>query len=224
MFFMSMPKEISALRFTSFFSFMSIIYLTIVVIAEFFEMRSDYGEKVSDAPAARANAYSIFLVEPLVLFAYTCHPNVLPIYEELQDRSVKKMGSVLTIGLILVMLAYLLVGVFGFLTFYDDYGMFDFPGDFLTAKYHDGDILISIASWAILVTVLAGCPLLVHPCRDSTIRFLWKDNAISKLRYITVVATIVVLGLALALAIPNITIIFSLIGSLSSPFICYIIP
>ena len=63
---------------------MAIIYLTIVVVVKFFTDTSDTNETFVNAPAARANSYSIFAVVPLVLFAYTCHPNVLPIYSEMK--------------------------------------------------------------------------------------------------------------------------------------------
>jgi amino acid permease len=204
-------------------SFLTILYLTIVVVIEFFVRKSDYAEAVAHAPPARINVFSIFLVVPLVLFAYTCHPNVLPIYVELKRQTVKRMNWILFIALFLVMAFYLLVGVFGFLTFYSKYSVSDFPGEILIA-YKDGGVLTTVCSWTILLTVLTASPLLVHPCRDFTIVFFWKTRTIPKLKYLGVVTGICLLALVLSISIPSITIIFTLVGSVSSPFICYIIP
>ena len=81
---MSLPKEISFLRWTAMLSVTSITYLSIAVVIEYFLMTDDYNSNYASAPAARSGAYSTFTVVPLVVFAYTCHPNILPIYDELK--------------------------------------------------------------------------------------------------------------------------------------------
>jgi amino acid permease len=116
-------------------SFMSICYLSIAIVIEYFVQTGDTNSNFADAPPARANAYSIFVCVPTIVFAYTCHPNVLPIYVELRKRNTRHMTKILVIGLTIVMFCYMLVGVFGFLTFYDDYGMISFPGEVLAASY-----------------------------------------------------------------------------------------
>jgi sodium-coupled neutral amino acid transporter 2 len=143
---LSLCKDISALRYTSFISFLTCSYLAIVVVAEFFILKGDdSGKKFADAPPARFTLFSIFEVFPLVVVAYTCHPNVMPIYDELQRRTVKRGNKFLFRGLLLVMVLYLFVGVFGFLTFYDDYDeITDFPSQILRADYNDGDPLVII--------------------------------------------------------------------------------
>lgn len=141
---LSLMKQISALRYTSLLSFLSCVYLAIAVIIGFFTMRSDPGERFAHAPAAEFSAYSFFTSTGFVVFSFTCHPNVVAIYQELQRRDAKRGFKFLSRGLFMALILYLIVGVFGFLTFYKEYSMTSFPGQILQAKYHKGNIPIII--------------------------------------------------------------------------------
>lgn len=142
---LSIAKKISVLRFTSVLSCAACIYLGLVVTAEFFEMRKgNISERFIDASPAEFTAFSIFEVCPLVVFAYTCHPNVLLIYDELQRKTPKRGYKFLSRGLVTVMIIYLVVGVFGYLTFYKEYSISKFPTNILAAKYHDGNVAVII--------------------------------------------------------------------------------
>uniref|UniRef100_A0A8C2AE46 Solute carrier family 38 member 4 n=1 Tax=Cyprinus carpio TaxID=7962 RepID=A0A8C2AE46_CYPCA len=59
-------------------------------------------------------AYTI----PILAFAFVCHPEVLPIYSELKDRSRRKMQKVSNLSILAMLVMYLLSALFGYLTFY----------------------------------------------------------------------------------------------------------
>ena len=134
------------LRFTSLLSCLACIYLAIALFYGFFSMRSGHtSERFRDAPATELTPYSIFSSFGFVVFAFTCHPNVIPIYQELQRRSAKRGFKFLYRGLLIALVLYYLVGIFGFLTFYKEYHpITDFPQQILQAKYHKGDVPIII--------------------------------------------------------------------------------
>ena len=146
---LSLMKQISALRYTSLLSCIACIYLGIAVFYGFFSMRgSDANERFQDAPAVEMSAYCIFTASGYVVFGFTCHPNVIPIYQELQRRSTKRGFKFLSRGLMIVLVLYLVVGIFGFLTFYKEYHpITDFPTQILQAKYHKGDVPIIIVRY-----------------------------------------------------------------------------
>lgn len=145
---LSLKKEISSLRYTSILSCMACIYLAIAVTYGFFSMRSgETNERFKNAPGSEPTAYSLFTASGYVVFGFTCHPNVIPIYQELQRRDTKRGFQFLSRGLIVVLLLYLVVGIFGFLTFYKEYHpLTDFPTQILQAKYHSGNIPIIIVN------------------------------------------------------------------------------
>ena len=143
---LSLKKEISTLRYTSVLSCMACVYLSFAVTYGFFSMRSgETAERFADAPATELSAYNIFTAMGFVVFGYTCHPNVIPIYQELQRRDLKRGFQFLSRGLFIVLMLYLVVGICGFLTFYKEYHpITSFPTQILQAKYHKGDVPIII--------------------------------------------------------------------------------
>ena len=226
---LSLKKEISSLRYTSLVSTLSCIYLSIAIMYSFFSETSDTNSAFEDAPAAEFKIYNILTAISIVIFSFMCHPNVIPIYEELERRSVKRGFRFLSRGLIMVLLLYLLVGIFGYLTFYNDYhNETKFPAQILQCKYSSGNIPIIIVSYkqasiAISITVLCGTPLLVHPCRDATLSLLYERRPTKK-QYFIVVTSQVFSALGIALVIPSISYVLTVIGTISSPVICFVLP
>jgi hypothetical protein len=119
----------------------------------------------------------------------------------------------------LVMIIYILVGSFGFLTFFDEYSLRSFPEQILSAKYGHQNIPMIIASFAISITVISGAPLLFHPARDALFSMMWKGQEISKKKHLVVVTVMVFSSLGLALLVPGVVFVISLLGSLSNPIV-----
>ena len=144
---LSLKQEISALRYTSFLSTCACIYLAIAIMIAFFDRTNDPSKAFKNAPAFEPSAYDFLTASSYVVFAFTCHPNVIPIYQELQRRSTKRGLMFLSRGICIVLILYLVVGIFGFVTFYDDYHpLTDFPQQILQAKYSKGNVPIIIVS------------------------------------------------------------------------------
>ena len=141
---LSLKKEISALRYTSFLSTCSCFYLAFAIIFSFFMETTDINSAIANAPIAEFGAYNILTSISLVVFSFTCHPNVIPIYEELERRSTKRGFKFLSRGLVIVLMLYLIVGIFGFLTFYENYKLLKFPSQILQANYSRSNVLIII--------------------------------------------------------------------------------
>ena len=73
------------------------------------------------------------------------------------------------------------------------------------------------------MTVFCGTPLLLHPCRDATLSLLYERKQ-TKRQFVVVVTFQVVTALGFALVIPNIAYVLTVVGSISSPVICFILP
>jgi sodium-coupled neutral amino acid transporter 11 len=213
---LSLSKHISVLRYLSVLSFVAVFYLAALVTFQFFHLRPDqFLLRVAEAP--KVSLSSAASVIPLVLFAYSCQPNVLMIFDELQRPSVARGRKFLMRGLGIVLVLYLLVGIFGFLTFYPEYTGQHFPGQILTAAYNPEDSSVIIALLSVSVCVITGTPLCFYPLREALYSLLWPDCHISNSKHFVVTSAAVVSALLIALAVPGITSVMTVIGSISNP-------
>ncbi|XP_014880731.1 sodium-coupled neutral amino acid transporter 2-like isoform X2 [Poecilia latipinna] len=62
------------------------------------------------------NSQTVYAV-PIITFAFMCHPTILPMYDELKDRSRRKMQNVANVSFLAMFIMYLLAALFGYLTF-----------------------------------------------------------------------------------------------------------
>ncbi|XP_014835284.1 PREDICTED: sodium-coupled neutral amino acid transporter 2-like, partial [Poecilia mexicana] len=62
------------------------------------------------------NSQTVYAI-PILTFAFVCHPTILPMYDELKDRSRRKMQNVANVSFLAMFIMYLLTALFGYLTF-----------------------------------------------------------------------------------------------------------
>ena len=163
---------------------------------------------------------------PIVVFAYTCHPNVLPVFLELQRPTEKRMlGKVVYRAVFASLLLYLLIGGFGYLTFQEQ--LDKSKGNFLLNDYHRNPAMIIGAVGYSLYLVMA-IPLFVHSFRASVWEMLFPDlqSAADVPARWHIGVTLAVLGLALVpgVLVGDISKVFVILGATTNPLICFIIP
>jgi len=132
------------------------------------------------------------------------------------------------------MLLYLLTGSFGYLTFDQRYSTFHFPSQILSAHYGQGNgpiIAVKARQCDLLIAVPIVCamPLTVQPCRDALYSLIWKDGVAPLKWHVTIVCgerNIGLVGTSLLLGYlaPGIGVVISVLGSISSPMICFVLP
>ena len=59
----------------------------------------------------------IFNSLPLIIFAYMYQPNIPAIYHELKAKNMGNINKVLSLGTLMASIAYILTGMFGYITF-----------------------------------------------------------------------------------------------------------
>uniref|UniRef100_A0A8C2GMD6 Solute carrier family 38 member 4 n=1 Tax=Cyprinus carpio TaxID=7962 RepID=A0A8C2GMD6_CYPCA len=101
-------------------------------------------------------AYTI----PILAFAFVCHPEVLPIYSELKDRSRRKMQKVSNLSILAMLVMYLLSALFGYLTFYDHV-----EAELLHTftKVYKFDTMLLLVRLAVLTAVTLTVPIVLFP-------------------------------------------------------------
>ncbi|TNN56004.1 Sodium-coupled neutral amino acid transporter 4 [Liparis tanakae] len=104
---------------------------------------------------------------PILAFAFVCHPEVLPIYSELKDRSRKKMQNVSNLSIMMMLIMYMMSALFGYLTFYDNV-----EAELLHTftKVYKFDTMLLLVRLAVLTAVTLTVPIVLFPtvCRSPT--------------------------------------------------------
>nr|XP_033813409.1 sodium-coupled neutral amino acid transporter 4 [Geotrypetes seraphini]XP_033813410.1 sodium-coupled neutral amino acid transporter 4 [Geotrypetes seraphini]XP_033813411.1 sodium-coupled neutral amino acid transporter 4 [Geotrypetes seraphini]XP_033813412.1 sodium-coupled neutral amino acid transporter 4 [Geotrypetes seraphini] len=162
-------------------------------------------------------AYAI----PILVFAFVCHPEVLPIYSELKSRSRRKMQNVanMSIGAMLVM--YLLSGLFGYLTFYGE--VEDELLHTFTKVYKFDTLLLSVRL-AVLMAVTLTVPIVLFPIRSSITTLLLPGRPFSWIRHFLIAAIILAFNDILVIFVPSIKDIFGFIGASAATMLIFILP
>ena len=118
---MSLARTLSALRFSSFFSFIISLYIVFaIVFICIFDRRvtPDLGHSFDVAfKNFDITAFGVFNSLPLIIFAYMYQTNIPMIYAELEKKDLKHMWKVMRNGTIGATVAYWLGGLFGYTAF-----------------------------------------------------------------------------------------------------------
>ncbi|CAJ1054239.1 sodium-coupled neutral amino acid transporter 4 [Xyrichtys novacula] len=158
---------------------------------------------------------------PILAFAFVCHPEILPIYSELKDRSRKKMQNVSNLSILMMLVMYMLSALFGYLTFYDNV-----EAELLHTftKVYKFDTMLLLVRLAVLTAVTLTVPIVLFPIRSSINTLLFHGREFSWTRHILIAATILAFNNMLVIFVPTIRDIFGFIGSSAATMLIFILP
>ncbi|XP_074873581.1 sodium-coupled neutral amino acid transporter 5 [Carettochelys insculpta] len=162
-------------------------------------------------------AYTI----PILAFAFVCHPEVLPIYTELQRASKRRMQNVANVSILAMWIMYLLTAIFGYLTFY---GRVESEMLHTYSQVDPLDRLILCVRLAVLVAVTLTVPVVLFPIRRAIQQLLFHGKDFSWGRHVGIAISLLVIVNLLVIFVPNIRDIFGVIGATSAPSLIFILP
>eukprot|EP01017_Pseudomicrothorax_dubius_P009716 TRINITY_DN13355_c0_g1_i3.p1 TRINITY_DN13355_c0_g1~~TRINITY_DN13355_c0_g1_i3.p1 ORF type:complete len:432 (+),score=68.00 TRINITY_DN13355_c0_g1_i3:62-1297(+) len=101
------------------------------------------------------------------IYAYTCHPNVLEVYSELERRTKRRMSKILLILMSTCALLYVSCGGIGYFTFADKPEvLLETHGNILLADYKKA-LIIQVGILLLSVSLIPAMPLSIKPAKDS---------------------------------------------------------
>uniref|UniRef100_A0A669D1K1 Solute carrier family 38 member 4 n=1 Tax=Oreochromis niloticus TaxID=8128 RepID=A0A669D1K1_ORENI len=158
---------------------------------------------------------------PILAFAFVCHPEVLPIYSELKDRSRKKMQNVSNLSILAMLIMYMLSALFGYLTFYDNV-----EAELLHTftKVYKFDTMLLLVRLAVLTAVTLTVPIVLFPIRSSITTLLFSGREFSWTRHLLIAAFILAFNNMLVIFVPTIRDIFGFIGASAATMLIFILP
>lgn len=218
------PKDIGFLRHASLLGFLSCIFVVFVIVTRYADPTADQVPRPSVVPEWPYSISSFMSALPSLFFAYQCHVSSVPIYASMADQSPKSWILVAGMSLICCCFVYTLAGTFGYLTF----GL-DVNPDILKS-YPANDPLVIVARALIAVVMITSYPILAFCGRSAFLSIsgldtfypeLTEEEKARKEKWRRIIPTIVwfCAALALAISVPNIADVISVIGSLAAFFI-----
>uniref|UniRef100_A0A3P8NI09 Sodium-coupled neutral amino acid symporter 2 n=1 Tax=Astatotilapia calliptera TaxID=8154 RepID=A0A3P8NI09_ASTCA len=235
---LSLLKNLGYLGYTSGLSLLCMVFFLIVVIIKKFQIpcplpdihddnlthslnisHSSHSDNTSDEDTCKpkyfiVNSQTVYAV-PIITFAFVCHPAILPMYDELKDRSRKKMQNVANVSFLAMFIMYLLAALFGYLTFNQH------VGDELLHTYtkvYKFDVLLLIVRLAVLTAVTLTVPVVLFPVS-------LKKNEFSWVRHTAITVFLLAGTNALVIFVPTIRDIFGFIGmSSAAAMLIFILP
>ncbi|TDG98872.1 hypothetical protein EPR50_G00204700 [Perca flavescens] len=233
---LSMLTKIGFLGYTSSICFFFMLYFAIVVVVKKFSIPCPLPHNVTTLSGAFQILNStdsectpkLFIMSsksgyaiPTMAFSFLCHTAILPIYCELDRPTKAKMQNITNASISLSFLVYLISALFGYLTFY---GLVDSELLLGYNRYMPRDIIVIMVRLAILLSVLLTVPLIHFPARKAATLLLFGRRPFSWL--IHIIATLIILGVVLLLAIfvPNIRNVFGVVGSTTSTCLMFVFP
>ncbi|XP_077194762.1 sodium-coupled neutral amino acid symporter 2 isoform X2 [Paroedura picta] len=247
---LSLLKNLGYLGYTSGFSLLCMVFFLIVVICKKFQIDIcgvDYNTVNQTlnatlehhSPTVGANGiapnvtddkctpkYFIFNSQtvyavPILTFSFVCHPAILPIYEELKDRSRRRMMKVSNVSFFAMFLMYLLAALFGYLTFYGNVE----PELLHTYSNMLGaDVLLLIVRLAVLMAVTLTVPVVIFPIRSSITQLLCAGKEFSWMRHSAITMALLAFTNVLVIFVPTIRDIFGFIGASAAAMLIFILP
>ncbi|KAG7482200.1 hypothetical protein JOB18_015640 [Solea senegalensis] len=216
---LSIPKEIGFQKYASALSVMGTWYVTIVIIVKY--IWPDKEVTPGHVPTSSASWTAVFNAMPTICFGFQCHVSCVPVFNSMRRKELKPWGLVVTLSMIICLFVYTGTGVCGYLTFGSSVSQ-----DVLMS-YPPDDIAVAIARAFIVVCVITSYPIL-HFCGRAVLEGLWLrlhgeqvEVCVRREQRRRILQTLVwfVLTLVLALFIPDIGRVISLIGGLAACFI-----
>ncbi|XP_026888806.1 sodium-coupled neutral amino acid transporter 2 [Electrophorus electricus] len=237
---LSLLKNLGYLGYTSGFSLLCMVFFLIVVIYKKFHIPCPLPDdfinvtvngvlvhlNTTDREGTCTPKYFVFNSQtvyavPILTFAFVCHPAILPMYEELKDRSRKKMQGVANVSFLAMFVMYLLAALFGYLTFSDAVE----PELLHTySKVYKFDVVLLIVRLAVLTAVTLTVPVVLFPIRTSVNHLLGASKEFSWIRHVIITFTLLAGVNLLVIFVPTIRDIFGFIGASAAAMLIFILP
>ncbi|NXG80914.1 S38A6 protein, partial [Baryphthengus martii] len=216
---LSIPKEIGFQKYASSLSVIGTWYVTAVIIIKY--IWPDKELVPVEIPTRPSTWTAVFNAVPTICFGFQCHVSSVPVFNSMKQPEVKTWGAVVTAAMVIALFVYMGTGVCGFLTF--GAGV---EQDVLLS-YPSNDIAVALARAFIILCVLTSYPIL-HFCGRAVLEGLWlrytgvtveEDVVRERRRRLLQTVSWFLLTLLLALFIPDIGKVISVIGGLAACFI-----
>lgn len=222
---LSLLPRIEMLKFSSVFAVLCILYVLIVVVDEYgVNGKLADTEHWGDLVAFRPN-FVAFMAFPILVVSFTAHYNMPKMYGELKDRTVENMQKVVTMSTVICALAYITMGMLGYLTFRDHTVDNILKVDFIHHQItQEKKILPMLAYAAMICSISLSYPLVAFAVRNTVMNIFFPHREFSWPFHTLLTFIIVGTSLGVGLSGVDLGFVFALMGSTVGVGFVYILP
>lgn len=208
-------EKLNKLYYTSFIGVLAIIFVLISSIYRFFIMTFPIRKIIFLKPIE----YSLLTKFGVFVFAFTCHPNLITIQNELRNNQNNEIQFLIYIVMGTSLIIYLIFGNINYLMFGDklyDNVLINYPNDLLTDLMKIFYVLVMAFSF----------PLQINPCRKYFYSLINLNSEKNKKSYLLhIINTSILISIYfLTTSGLELGFVYHFIGSTASTFICLILP
>ncbi|XP_019391220.1 PREDICTED: putative sodium-coupled neutral amino acid transporter 8 [Crocodylus porosus] len=218
---LSVPREIGFQKYSSVLGTLAACYLTLVIVLKYY-LRPEHIIMHENHYASRASSWaSMFSVIPTICFGFQCHEACVAIYSSMYNKKLSHWIVVSVLSMIICLLIYSLTGLYGYLTFGGDVAadiLMSYPGNdvvVIIARLLFGVSIITIYP----IVVLLGRSVLRDVCLNSKCSYMVIMEPYERWTRIMLTSTWIIVTLIIALFVPDISEVISIIGGISAFFI-----
>ncbi|KAG4108606.1 hypothetical protein H8356DRAFT_1616915 [Neocallimastix lanati (nom. inval.)] len=260
-------RKLDSMRHTSFISLLAVVYLLFIVVYYFYvpfevnsaqqkrQLSKDSNPEINLSypknPKIEKFKFSMdfFKNLPIFVFAFTCHQNVLSVYNEMKDNRQKNVNKVIISSISFGAILYWIVGIYGYITFGDK------TDSNVISMYPSSSNIILFGQLSMVIMVMLSYPLQMFPCRLSLEKVFYNlkrilnrnnegssllnptavslmdnssisahDQPMSDRKFFFMTLSILVCSYVLACSVKTLGIVLSIVGATGSTMICYVLP
>ncbi|XP_066493752.1 solute carrier family 38 member 8 [Tiliqua scincoides] len=218
---LSIPRAIEFQKYTSILGTLAACYLMLVIIIKYY-LQTDHLVKLERHGSSGASSWaSVFSVIPTICFGFQCHEAGVAIYSSMSNKKFSHWVLVSVLSMLFCLLIYSLTGLYGYLTFGADVAadiLMSYPGNdvvVIVARLLFGISIITIYP----IVLLLGRSVLQDICLSSKHSYVLTREPYEKWTRAILTTAWVVATLVIALCVPDISKVISVIGGISAFFI-----
>jgi len=217
---LSSLRYLNPLRFGSLVALIAVFYIVFAVVYRSAESIVAHGWKCNDHGCVKYANFEITFLRAvsIMCFAFTCHMNIPSIFYELKDPTrIRTVGTGVW-SISLAAIAYALVAVFGYLTFFGEV-----EGNILL-NYPLDDTLFIVARVALAVVLFFSYPLVAHPLISSLDGLCFPKRSYQWIRRMIFSIVVCFAALCVAIFVKDVSLVFGLTGSTGSTIFAFLFP
>uniref|UniRef100_A0A8C7J5Z3 Solute carrier family 38 member 8 n=1 Tax=Oncorhynchus kisutch TaxID=8019 RepID=A0A8C7J5Z3_ONCKI len=207
---LSIPKEISIQKYIRWVSHLWAVYYSI-----------SHSEVLLSSLCRISSWASMFSVIPTICFGFQCHEACIAIYSSMENKSLSHWVFISVVSMFFCLVIYSLTGVYGYLTFGKDVA-----ADILMS-YTGDDVLMIIARLLFGISIITIFPIILllgrsviqDPLLSFRRRFHVVTESYENCSRVGLTIAWITVTLLIAMFIPDISKVISIIGGISAFFI-----
>lgn len=218
---LSLIENLHGFRYISLIAIASIIYCDVVLIAQ---LPSYYEANYRPGRAVEAswNIFTFLQGFAICVFAFNCQNHILPIYQELERKSTRRITKVISRSVFIMWFLYFTIAFAGYFSSFENTAKIVLERVSLDGDHIDVSILIGII--ALVILLLIHSPVNYFPCRLIIVQTFGGQDEFTTTQNYIVTFCFFTCAVIVSIIFPNITSVLSIIGGLCACTQSYVLP